>query len=284
MNSRWIVPSLATAAVIAIGALQSARSQDPPVFTTSQGDAALSDARLFTSRIVKASQVIGADVKNAAGEKLAEIKDLVLDPSNGDIAYAVVQSGGALFGGAKKLFAMPWAALTLSEDGKTFLLDADQDMLAEAPGFDPDNWPNMADRQWAIELHRYYGRAPYWEFSRRDWYSNAPLPIVGTVTEIIDDAPFHDVGSGTHCVLQTERGPIECYLAPRDYLQSHQIVLQQNAPITVTGYESVHGGRRIVVGTQMRQGDQVLMLRQADGRPMWTTSPSRAIQPPARRN
>jgi hypothetical protein len=35
-----------------------------------------------------------------------------------------------------------------------------------APGFDKDNWPSMADMQWGTSVHEYYNRSPYWSATR----------------------------------------------------------------------------------------------------------------------
>ncbi|MGH8719989.1 MAG: PRC-barrel domain-containing protein, partial [Burkholderiales bacterium] len=41
--------------------------------------------------------------------------------------------------------------------------DVDKEALKNAPGFDKDNWPSMADNNWATQIHSYYGSRPYWE-------------------------------------------------------------------------------------------------------------------------
>ena len=55
----------------------------------------------------------------------------------------------AFSGAGDKLFAVPWSALTLDTDNKCFLLQVDKDRLKDAPGFDKDRWPSMADTEWA---------------------------------------------------------------------------------------------------------------------------------------
>jgi len=62
-----------------------------------------------------------------------------------------------------KLFAIPWDALRVDEDQKCFILDVDRSTLENAPGFDKDNWPDMADVSWGTQIHSYYRRKPYWE-------------------------------------------------------------------------------------------------------------------------
>jgi len=61
------------------------------------------------------------------------------------------------------LFAVPWSALTVDEDEKCFILNVDKATLENAPGFDKDNWPDMANTNWGMEVSRYYGTTPYWE-------------------------------------------------------------------------------------------------------------------------
>jgi hypothetical protein len=64
-----------------------------------------------------------------------------------------------------KLFAIPWSALTLDEDKHCFILNVDKKTLEGAPGFDKDNWPDMADTTWGSKVYTYYGATPYWDDS-----------------------------------------------------------------------------------------------------------------------
>jgi hypothetical protein len=83
----------------------------------------------------------------------------MLDMHNGRVCYAVLSFGGFL-GMGKKLFAVPWSALTLDTKNKRFVLNVEKDRLKQAPGFDKDKWPNMVDQAWAKEIHSYYGTTP----------------------------------------------------------------------------------------------------------------------------
>ncbi|QNM98811.1 PRC-barrel domain-containing protein [Chitinimonas koreensis] len=112
--------------------------------------------------LMLADTLTGNDVVNPAGDKLGDIKGIMLDVQRGRIAYAVLSFGG-LLGLGDKLFALPWSALLLDTDRKCFVLDADKERLEKANGFDKDHWPSMADPRWASDLHLYYGRRPYWE-------------------------------------------------------------------------------------------------------------------------
>lgn len=102
------------------------------------------------------------DVVNTAGEDLGKIEDLVIDQEKGRVTCAVLSFGGFL-GMGNKFFAIPYSALSRSPLGDKFILNVDKEVLKKAPGFDKDEWPDMADRHWANNLYTYYGYPPYWE-------------------------------------------------------------------------------------------------------------------------
>ena len=108
------------------------------------------------SRVLSASTLASDDVYNPKGEKLGSIKELMLDIQSGKVCYAVLSFGGFLSLG-EKLFAVPWSALTVDTENKRLVMDTDEARLENAPGFDADNWPNMADATWEKTVHGYYG-------------------------------------------------------------------------------------------------------------------------------
>jgi sporulation protein YlmC with PRC-barrel domain len=112
--------------------------------------------------IMAASTLEGNDVVNRQDQDLGKIKEIMIDVPSGRVAYAVLSSGGFL-GLGDKLFAIPWSALTLDTNRKCFILDVDAERLKNAPGFDKDHWPTMADPTWATQVHAYYGQRAYWQ-------------------------------------------------------------------------------------------------------------------------
>ena len=112
--------------------------------------------------VLSSSSICSDHVKNATGDDLGKIEDLMIDLHSGRIAYAVLSFGGFLKMG-NKLFAIPWEALKLDTVKKEFILHIDKSRLEKATGFDKDNWPNMADPTFGSTLYRQYGFKPYWE-------------------------------------------------------------------------------------------------------------------------
>jgi len=120
------------------------------------------EAIMNDPKVLAADTLTGDKVVNPQKENLGKIEHLMIDLANGRIAYAVLSFGGFL-GMGDKLFAIPWSALTVDTVEKQFILNVDKEVLKRAPGFDKDNWPNMADRSWGTKVFTYYGAKPYWD-------------------------------------------------------------------------------------------------------------------------
>ena len=112
--------------------------------------------------VMAASTLDSDKILSTDGEEVGKVKEIMLDVQTGRIAYVVMSSGGFL-GIGDKLMAIPWSALTLDTTRKCFLLSLSSERVKNAPGFDKDHWPTMADRTWATSVHQYYGREPYWQ-------------------------------------------------------------------------------------------------------------------------
>jgi len=107
--------------------------------------------------VLRASTINGMDVRNSRGEDLGDVEDLMIDLQSGEVRYAALSFGGFL-GIGDKLFAIPWDLLRVQQQGddRWIVFDITKERLEAAPGFNQDNWPNMADPQWHTEVDRYY--------------------------------------------------------------------------------------------------------------------------------
>ena len=136
-----------------------AQGQDDTYSPSRPGQQRTSQATTSTGsmevrKINKASELIGMDVKNQQGEKLGDIKDVVLDFSGERVGYVVLSADpGALQ--AEKLHAVPLKAFQPSADGDSLILNADKQKLASAQGFSKDSWPNPSNPSW--------GAQPFWQ-------------------------------------------------------------------------------------------------------------------------
>ncbi|CAN5484179.1 hypothetical protein BH11PSE11_BH11PSE11_29630 [soil metagenome] len=106
--------------------------------------------------LMGANTLTGEHVHNKQDVHLGDIKEFMLDMRTGKVAYAVMSFGG-VFSVGEKLFAVPFAAMTLDTVKKVFVLDVDKERFEAAPGFDSNDWPDMADSTWTEAVHDYYG-------------------------------------------------------------------------------------------------------------------------------
>jgi sporulation protein YlmC with PRC-barrel domain len=85
---------------------------------------------------VYASKLIGASVKNAAGESVGKIDELVIDPKDARIKMAVVSVGGLLGIGAKSV-AIPWDKVKMGADTDrdTIIVAMGKEEFEQAPGW-----------------------------------------------------------------------------------------------------------------------------------------------------
>src|SRR5438309_3976352 len=150
--------------------------------------------------LIRGNTFIGADVENPQGQNLGDIKDMVIDRASGRIAYAVVSFGGFL-GMGEKLFAVPWGAFAQPRaDKDKFVLDVDKERLKNAPGFDTNNWPQMASREWVTSLYTYYNIPPYWTAQMSTPMTTATVknvdPNQRTITLQVDGRMLKDLQAG----------------------------------------------------------------------------------------
>ena len=101
----------------------------------------------------RVSKIIGSEVRNKSGDKIGDIRDLMVDAS-GTIRLAIVSTGGFV-GVGDRLHAVPWDMLTLGPKDE-HILDIDRAHLQAAPGFTSKTWPNLGDDHWMADNRRYY--------------------------------------------------------------------------------------------------------------------------------
>jgi sporulation protein YlmC with PRC-barrel domain len=133
--------------------------------STADKDRLMSGRSMAHDTAVRAKDLIGLSVYSTNNEDLGKVEDLVIDPLQGRISYAVLTFGGFL-GMGDKYFAVPWQDLKLQPKGLTtagtqkedhYVLAIDKQALKNAPGFDKRSWPNFGDPNWAQNIEKFYG-------------------------------------------------------------------------------------------------------------------------------
>src|SRR5690606_31118937 len=110
----------------------------------------------MTPALLSSSTLTGDEIVNRDDVGLGTLKDLMIDLSTGEVAYAVLARGG-VGGVGQQLFAIPWRMLTVDGENKPVVVDVDEEVLDNSPGFAPDNWPSFADPDWRASVDRHFG-------------------------------------------------------------------------------------------------------------------------------
>jgi sporulation protein YlmC with PRC-barrel domain len=144
-HARVLSAAAIAATLLILHPLSFAQAGAPPSMTPAE--------RHDWERTHRISKLIGSDVRNKSGEKIGDIRDLVLD-DHGTIQLAIVSTGGYL-GIGDRLHAVPWDVLTLGPKDD-HILDIDKAHLQATPGFTSKTWPNLGDDHWLADNRRYY--------------------------------------------------------------------------------------------------------------------------------
>lgn len=120
----------------------------------------MSTATGHTSAI-RARKVIGTAVKDAEGNKIGEIEDVVLDKQSNNIMFAVVGFGGFL-GMAEKFHPLPWASLDYQESQNAYVVGYSKEQLKAAPSGSIDELTRGDGVGFRDKSYSYYKARPYW--------------------------------------------------------------------------------------------------------------------------
>jgi sporulation protein YlmC with PRC-barrel domain len=85
--------------------------------------------------LISNSAIVGATVKNAQGEQLGTIREVMIDPQTGRVAYVVLTSSDML-GRNEKSMAIPWEALRVELGKNELVVEVDDSKLSSAPTYE----------------------------------------------------------------------------------------------------------------------------------------------------
>lgn len=165
------------------------------------------------------SQLVGLGVRNQESERLGEINELIIDREACQVTYLVIGAGGVL-GIGEKLVLVPWNAFTFDvaaeEIDQIVLLNVDQQVLAEAPSFDPEQLPDVRTADWDSDLRAYWqDHVDVLPVTGEAGQPAAPARIADVGDIAVRDAAGEEIGVIQEIILDPETGQItHVVLAP----------------------------------------------------------------------
>lgn len=108
-------------------------------------------------RVFRTNSILGISVKTPAKKKIGEVEELVIDLNSGKVAYVAVSFGG-FFGFGDKFFAVPWEEFSFVKDETEnyLVVDTSAEKLKHLPGFDKEDWPDIATTNWDHEVDKHF--------------------------------------------------------------------------------------------------------------------------------
>src|SRR5215471_17332847 len=128
-----------------------------------------------SSAYIQASKIVGTKVKTQSGEEVGVVKDVVLDSSNGCMAYTVLSAGGggSRVTGQSKLVAVPWSVYTVSPDASYLTTTIERDRIYNGPVFE---YSRIGDPSFTSTVYSTFG------VSAGVGYSNTATTTTGVNT------------------------------------------------------------------------------------------------------
>jgi DNA/RNA endonuclease YhcR with UshA esterase domain len=122
--------------------------------------------------------------------------------------------------------------------------------------------------------------APAVNAQRGMYDPKAEITVKGTVEEVQQMTPSGPppgrgrMGAmgGTHIKLATGKGTYDVHLGPSKYLAEKQFTVQKGDAIEVTGSVIKIDGRDALIAREVTKGNEKLLLRDANGIPLWSGS------------
>jgi hypothetical protein len=109
-------------------------------------------------KLIYASKINGATVRNAAGQNIGHIDDIAIDSVMGDIAYAVLSLGGFL-GIGEHFHPVPWSLLNYEPGTNSYRVMLTNDELKAAPMYSKSTFAELrdSDENFPHNIFAYYG-------------------------------------------------------------------------------------------------------------------------------
>jgi sporulation protein YlmC with PRC-barrel domain len=103
--------------------------------------------------------VTGYDIYNPEGDQIADVAEMILNPETGEITHIVAGVGGFL-GLGERYVPIPFQSFEYDAEEERFILQATEDELENAPGYDSMDDLRADQPNWGDEYNQYWGVEP----------------------------------------------------------------------------------------------------------------------------
>lgn len=291
------------------------KTKDQPGVSGSTGKPAIKTTQTFE----KVSGLMGYNVNDASGARLANIESIVLDAREGKPIYCLLSYGGFL-GVGQNTSVVPFKVMQINSDEKIAMLDADKRTL-DATQIKSAELQLLMDDRYAQRVHSVYDTEPYWTqfgyvgeedmrklaLSRQRSADNMYGPTRGTsgsngiealkpsngqvkfnpsksqtIHGTISSVGTITVQNETGIRLRVESDDQQAYViyaGPREFAQEQGMRFRPGDDVKVTCSMQMIEGEQVCVAQEIETKDSTLMLFDEQGKPQFTPTSEKAAQP-----
>src|SRR3954465_10902348 len=110
-----------------------------------------------SSGYVQSSTIIGSKIKDAKGQDVGEVKDVVLDRSSGCLAYVVLSTHGGGTTTTAKTVAAPWVVFSASSEPRVYMTRIEREKIYSAPVWESTRIEEYSRPEYISQVYGYYG-------------------------------------------------------------------------------------------------------------------------------
>ena len=94
--------------------------------------------------------------------------------------------------------------------------------------------------------------------------------LSGEVLGVEKITPMEGMSSGVHIILKTKEETIPVHLGPVWFIERQDVKIKKGDKIEVTGSKVMMRDKPTIIAAEVKKGDEVLILRDEDGIPVWS--------------
>ncbi|MBX3388103.1 MAG: PRC-barrel domain-containing protein [Phycisphaeraceae bacterium] len=246
------------------------RQQDPnrqmPPRHANSGDMRTPSYNYASRTYASADKLRGSSIENAAKKDVGSVSDLIIDRGSGAVTYVVVNAGGFLGIGTKKV-VVPFTSFGWNAADKQLTLEATSDQVKSWPEYKEETWQGTAESL-SNRLSRDYYRTP------KNYYPSSSTSdesvVKGKVTKVDRrEAP----GTNTEEMIVTVRRPDgtdeSVIVAPTYYMSGNTNPVYRDAPVEMRVTRVERDGHPVLVARSFQVNASDVPLYDKSGKAHW---------------
>jgi hypothetical protein len=97
------------------------------------------------------------------------------------------------------------------------------------------------------------------------------VTVKGTVEAVlVGHSGMRGMGMGTHLTFKTDSGDVDVHVGPGWWLTEQKIEFAKGDQLEVVGSSVTFNGEKALIAREITKGDRKIILRDANGIPVWS--------------